>query len=91
MNKIKELSKEIEGRGEESRGWRFKQLKSSPNAYLYEKRHKDCTDVVYYEVFRRRVFKPESREIYPKGDSFAEGEKCTSNLKAALEYFEKIS
>lgn len=90
MKELKLLPKEFEGRGE-VKGWRFKQIMSNSNAYLYERSHPDCTDVFYYEVFIRKVFKPENREMYPKGESFAKWAWCFRNIEDALERFEQIS
>ena len=89
MKKLVELPTEFEGRGE-VKGWKFKQMKSSPNAYLYVRSHPNCI-VVYYEVFTRKMFKPDNREIYPAKKSFGKWAWCTTSREFALEQFDKIS
>ena len=87
--KIKELPVEFEGRGE-MKGFHFKQLIKNPKAYLYEVTHPD-TDIIDYEVFNRRVYKPNNREIYPRGESFGYTAWSYRNKENALKKLQEIS
>ena len=58
----------ITGKGE-VKGFNFKQVTKTPKAYIYEISHPQI-DKVQYEVFKRKTYKPDNREVYPSSKSF---------------------
>lgn len=64
---MKEIAKEFTGKGE-VKGFRFKQLKASKFAYLYEV--SDDFAGIWYEVFKRKENKRFYTISYPSSKSF---------------------
>ena len=97
---MKELEKEFLGKGEVS-GTKFKQLKASSKAFIYELEDIE-TGFKRYEVFERRKQKEmtvnmggqeityEAKELYPKSNSFGSWAWCTTDLDRAIEIFNRI-
>jgi len=70
---MKELELEFEGKGA-VKGFKFRQLNKTENTYLYESVSPE--GVVYYEVFKRKVYKKNPPYVkedmigYPTGEAF---------------------
>ncbi|WP_297089423.1 hypothetical protein [uncultured Draconibacterium sp.] len=68
MKQLTLLRTLFEGKGE-VKSFNFKQLNKTTKAYIYEVSHPDVKKV-HYEVFLRKTYKPDNREIYPSAKSF---------------------
>lgn len=84
----------------------FKQIRQSPNAYIYEIADVE-TKHVYYEVFYRKETKARilpsgkmlpDRIVYPSNSDFgitawciSKGSDCKTALKSALHIFNRLS
>ncbi len=64
---MKLLDKEFLGKGE-VRGFAFKQVQKSNNAYIYEV---NSGSNIYYEVFSRVVNTKYQKEVYPMAKHFS--------------------
>lgn len=98
---MKLLDLEFEGKGEVS-GVKFKQLKRTEKAFLYE-----LTDIETgkkrYEVFENKPSKDaectfgsltvryEAKEVYPKSNSFGLWAWCMTSLEKALSKFDELN
>jgi hypothetical protein len=89
MHEITPLRKEFDGRGE-VKGFQFKQRCKTLKAYIYEVRHPE-TQRVYYEVFKRKVFAPDDREIYPRSGSFGKWAWTSNSYDEAFKKMVELS
>lgn len=87
--KVKELPIMFNGRGEVG-GYQFIQVDKTEEAYFYRVSHPQVGKV-HYEVFKRKVFEPENREIYPRGESFGKWAWTTDDYEKAFEKFSHLS
>jgi len=89
MTKATPLKKEFTGKGE-VKGYQYRQVLDTPNSYWYEVTHPE-TDTIHYEVFKRKVYKPENREIYPSSKSFGVWAWTRTTYEKALDKFILVS
>ena len=86
--KIKELPLEFDGKGEVSE-YRFRQLKKTDKAYMYEK---TCDEgSTSYEVFKRKINRRFQSVSYPKSNSFGLWAWDIRDYERALECFNELS
>ena len=84
---LKELPEQFTGRGE-TKNFNFKQLKRSDKAYIYEISY---SEIMYYEVFKRKINLQFNCVSYPGSKSFGVHAKTTPDLMRALEIFESYN
>lgn len=84
---MKQLLKQFEGRGE-VKDYSFKQLHSSPKAYVYSVTHKG---VSHYEVFKHKENNRYSVVSYPSSKSFGLWAWTFMSYKEALIKFNNIN
>lgn len=98
---MKTLELEFEGKGEVS-GTKFKQLKKSEKAFMYELTDNE-TGQKRYEVFEKRVSKEgeaiiggqtvkyEEKETYPKSNCFGIWAWCISDYEKAIAKYDSLN
>jgi hypothetical protein len=79
MMVIKELQTDFIGKGQ-VRGFKFTQISKTNTAFLYEI---NTGDMIYYEVFRKRINRRYGCESYPTDKAFGIWAWTTSNLNRA--------
>ena len=104
MKTITELPKIIKGKGQ-VKTINFKQVASSPQAYIYACMHEnqDPNTNPYYEVFKRKTVavcidfekriysETEFKEVYPNAEQFGSSAWCIWNKERAFEKFKELS
>jgi hypothetical protein len=83
---LKELPLEFDGRGE-VRGYHFRQLKRSENAYLYLVTSETTK---HYEVFERKENPRYGCISYPASPSFGLWAWCPNSYERAIERFNSL-
>lgn len=83
---MKQLEKEFIGIGE-VKGFKFKQLLSSENGYLYEV---TIEQTKHYEVFKHKVNNKFNCVSYPKSKSFGIWAWCITDYNKALNKFNSL-
>jgi len=85
---MKKLKKQFEGRGE-VKGYTFKQLSSSPYAYIYEVSNDLCT--THYEVFKHKENTYYNCISYPTSKGFGLWAWTKSDLTSAEYLFDELN
>lgn len=84
---MRELKKEFVGCGE-VKGIKFKQLRKSNFAYMYEV---DSGCSIYYEVFHRKVNRKFNHEIYPRAKHFSKWAWTCMSFDKAIKKFNSLN
>lgn len=84
---MKELNEQFTGVGE-VRGWTFTQLEKCANSYIYERRR---GDLVYWEVFKRKINTQFNCVSYPSSKSFGKWAWCFGDKNKAYLKLEEIN
>lgn len=85
---LKELPIEFIGRGE-VKGFRFKQIKRSDRAYIFEV--SDDFGKFWYEVFTRKIDSRFGKIAYPKSSAFGVWAWSARTMEKAWQRLEKIN
>ena len=87
MAKIKELPKQFIGRGQ-VKGFKFTQISKTDSAFLYLI---DTDDMIYYEVFRKRINRRYACESYPTDKAYGIWASTTPDIIRAIEILNELS